>query len=126
MAKWFSAAAALVMLAASTVLLAAPNSATQTWRGYVTDTYCGYNRVNKAPTAECTLKCVKDQHAQYAFFNFADKKVYILNPQSEAAKYAGKTVEVKGIVAGSENFATGNGPSSGAVITASSITPESK
>lgn len=119
MTKWFSAAT-LSILAASAILLAAPNAPTHTWKGYVTDTYCGYNRVNKAPTAECTLKCVKDQHAQYAFFNFTDKKVYILNPQSEAAKYAGQTVEVKGTVAGSEKFATGNGPSSGAVITASS------
>lgn len=126
MIKRFSAAAALSLLAASATLLAAPSGATHTWRGYVTDTFCGYNRVNKAPTAECTLKCVKDQHAQYAFFNFADKKVYILNPQSEAAKYAGKTVEVKGTVAGSEKFTAANGPSSGAVITASSITPASK
>lgn len=126
MTKWFSTAALFSMLAASATLLAAPNAATHTWKGYVTDTFCGYNRVNKAPTAECTLKCVKDQHAQYAFFNFADKRVYILNPQSEAAKYAGKTVEVKGTVAGSEKFATANGPGSGAVINASSITPESK
>ena len=125
MKNWFSAAAAFSMLAASATLFAAPNGATHTWKGYVTDTYCGYNRVNKAPTAECTLKCVNDQHAKYAFFNFADQKVYVLNPQSEAAKYAGKTVEVKGTVAGSEKFATGDGPSSGAVITASSITPES-
>lgn len=126
MIKRFSATAVLFILASSASLLARPSGATHTWTGYVTDTYCGYNRVNKAPTAECTLKCVQDQHAQYAFFNFADKKVYILNPQSEAAKYAGKTVEVKGTVAGSEKFTTASGPSSGAIIMASSITPESK
>lgn len=124
MTKWFSAAAVFSMLAASAALLAAPNGATQTWKGYVTDTYCGYNRVNKPPTAKCTLECVKNEHAKYAFFNFADQKVYILNPQSEAEKYAGKTVEVKGTFAGSEKFATGNGPGSGAIITASSITPD--
>ena len=126
MTKWFPAVAVFSLLAASAALLAAPSGARHTWRGYVTDTYCGFNRVNKAPTAKCTLECVKNEHAKYAFFNFADKKVYILNPQSVAAKYAGKTVEVKGTVAGSEKFATGNGPGSGAIITASSITPESK
>ena len=126
MKNWFSTAAVFSMLAASGTLLAAPSGASHTWKGYVTDTYCGFNRVNKAPTAKCTLECVKNEHAKYAFFNFADKKVYVLNPQSEAAKYAGKTVEVKGTVAGSEKFATGNGPGSGAIISASSITPESK
>jgi hypothetical protein len=118
----FSAVTVVLLLAGSMSLLAAPSAATHTWKGYVTDTYCGFNRVNKAPTAKCTLECVKNEHAKYAFFNFADKKVYILNPQSEAAKYAGQTVEVKGIVAGREKFVTGNGPSSGAIITASSIT----
>ena len=102
---------------------AAGNGAAQTLKGYVTDTYCGLNRVNRPPTAECTLKCVKDQHAKYAFFNLADKKVYILNPQQEAAKYAGQTVVVKGTVGGHENFTTMKGPDSGAIITASSITP---
>lgn len=121
----FSAVSALLLLAGSMSLLAAPNGATHTWKGYVTDTYCGFNRVNQAPTAKCTLECVKDKHAKYAFFNFADKKVYILNPQSEAAKYAGRTVEVRGTVVGRENFVTGKGPSSGAIITASSITPAS-
>lgn len=125
MMKRFSAAALFILLSASASLLAAPNTSTHTWKGYVTDTYCGYNRVNKAPTAECTMKCVKEQHAKYAFFNFADKKVYILNPQSEAAKYAGKAVEVKGSVAGSEKFTSAQGASSGGVITASLITPES-
>jgi hypothetical protein len=97
---------------------------TQTLKGYVTDTYCGFNRVSRPPTKECTLKCVRDDHAKYALFNFADKKVYILNPQDEAAKYAGQTVVVKGTVGGNEQFATMKGSDSGAVITASSITPE--
>lgn len=114
----------LFLLAGSLSVLAAPNSATQTWMGYVTDTYCGYNRVNKPPTASCTFKCVQEQHAKYAFYNFADKKVYVLNPQSEAAKYAGKTVIVKGTLAGHEAYATSKGESSGEIIAASSITLE--
>lgn len=102
----------------------AANRPSRTWKGYVTDTYCGFNRVNKAPTKSCTLECIKNEHAKYAFYNFADKRVYVLNPQSEAAKYAGKTVTVTGTVGGHEAFATGKGPSAGAIITASSITPE--
>ncbi len=114
----------LFLLAGSLSVFAAPNGATQTWMGYVTDTYCGYNRVNKPPTATCTFKCVQEQHAKYAFFNFADKKVYVLNPQNEAAKFAGQTVVVKGTLAGHEAFATEKGPSAGSIITASSISLE--
>lgn len=116
--------AAILLFAGSLNSLAAASGPAQTWKGYVTDTYCGFNRVNKAPTKFCTLECLKNEQAKYAFYNFADKKVYILNPQSEAAKYAGQTVTVKGTVGGHEEFATGKGPSAGAIITASSITPE--
>ncbi len=126
MTRRLFAASLLFLFAGSLSLLASPNGATQTWKGYVTDTYCGFNRVNKAPTASCTVKCVQEQHAKYAFFNFADKKVYILNPQAEAAKYAGETVVVKGVAGGNEEFATEKGTSVGAIITASSITPTSK
>ncbi|MGB6483437.1 MAG: hypothetical protein WBE86_08130 [Candidatus Acidiferrales bacterium] len=122
MSRRLFAASLLFFFAGSLDLLASPNSATQTWKGYVTDTYCGLNRVNKAPTESCTVKCVQEQHAKYAFFSFADKKVYVLNPQTEAAKYAGQAVTVKGTVSGNEEFATDKGRSSGAIITASSIT----
>ena len=116
-------AVAATLFFAGTLSSFATDQGEQTLKGYVTDTYCGYNRVNQAPTAECTLKCVKNSHAKYAFFNFADKKVYILNPQSEAAKYAGQTVVVQGTVGAEEKFATARGPGSGAVITTASITP---
>jgi hypothetical protein len=114
---------AAVMVAAA-LSLSAGESETQTLKGYVTDTYCGFNRVSRPPRKECTLKCVKEDNAKYAFFNFADKKVYILNPQSEAEKYAGQTVVVTGTVGGNEQFTTMKGSDSGSVITASSITPE--
>jgi len=116
--------AAILLLAGLLNSFVAASGPAQTWKGYVTDTYCGFNRANKAPTKSCTLECIKNQHAKYAFYNFADKRVYILNPQSEAAKYAGQTVTVRGIVGGHEKFATGKGPSAGAIINASSITPD--
>lgn len=118
-------AALLFLFAGSLSFLAPSNNPTVTWNGYVTDTYCGFNRVNHPPTANCTNECVKSKGAKYAFFNFADQKVYILNPQAEAAKYAGEKVTIKGTLSGEEKFATGKGDSSGAIITASSITPES-
>lgn len=118
------AAGLLFVLAGSLSFLAPANSPTVTWTGYVTDTYCGYNRVNQPPTASCTTQCVNGKGAKYAFFNFADKKVYVLNPQAEAAKYAGQKVIVKGTLSGLEKFVTGKGASSGAILTASSITPD--
>ena len=124
MTRRFAVAFAAVVLAGA-LGAAAASDETQTLKGYVTDTYCGLNRVSRPPTKECTLKCIKEDNAKYAFFNLADKKVYILNPQSEAAKYAGETVVVTGAVGGNESFTTMKGSDSGAVITASSITPES-
>lgn len=123
MKRFLIALAAVLVAAAFSLPAMAGADGAQTLKGYVTDTYCGLNRVNRPPTKECTLKCVKDDHAKYAFFNFADKKVYILNPQDEAAKYAGQTVVVKGTVGGNETFSTMKGSDSGAIITASSITP---
>ena len=124
MMKRFVIALAAALVAASFGVSArAGADNTETLKGYVTDTYCGFNRVSRPPTRECTLKCVKDDHAKYAFFNFADKKVYILNPQDEAAKYAGQTVVVKGTVGGDETFTTMKGSDSGAIITATSISP---
>lgn len=117
-------AALLFLFAGSLSFLAPAHNPTVTWSGYVTDTYCGFNRANNPPTASCTRPCVKNKRAKYAFFNFADKKVYILNPQAEAAKYAGEPVTVTGTLRGVEKFATSKGASSGAILAASSITPE--
>src|ERR1700753_2137472 len=83
-------ASALFLSAAA--LLGSSAGKTVTWNGYVTDTWCGVNRDTKAPTVECTNECVQSNRAKYAFYNFADGKVYLLNPQAEAAKYAGKQV----------------------------------
>lgn len=117
--------AALLFLFAGSLSFVAPSrNPSVTWSGYVTDTYCGFNRVSKPPTASCTMECVKNKDAKYALFNFADKKVYVLNPQAEAAKYAGQTVVVKGTLGGMEKFSAREGPSLGAILVASSITPD--
>ena len=125
MVKLPFAASLLFLFASSLSFVASPSRFAETWNGYVTDTYCGFNRVNEAPTVSCTNDCVKKKGAKYALFNFADKKVYVLNPQADAAKYAGETVTVKGTLSGLEKFATRKGQSSGPIINASSIRPVS-
>jgi hypothetical protein len=113
---------ALALLFAGALLpVMATTPDTQVLKGYVTDTWCGVNRSKKPPTAECTRECVADRHAQYAFYNFADKKVYVLNPQNLAKNYAGRRVVVTGTVGDPVKFETVDGPARGAVITASSI-----
>jgi len=124
MAKSVIVAGVALLFAVSLNVLAAGGAQGRVWKGYVTDTWCGLNRVSKPPSLECTVSCVKNRHAKYAFVNFADKKVYVLNPQTLAAKYAGQTVVVRGMVAGQERFETIKGSQTGAIITASSITAE--
>ena len=52
--KRFSAAFAVILFAGALSFLAAANNKTQTWKGYVTDTWCGLDREAKAPTVACT------------------------------------------------------------------------
>ena len=122
-AAFVLAAIAFGMFAQDRGVLAKRN--VQTWKGYVTDTWCGVNRDTKAPTSECTRECVASKGAKYAFYNLADGKVYVLNPQTEAAKYAGQRVTVTG-VAGSQAIAvkTMRGASEAKTLEASAISPD--
>src|ERR1700722_8967274 len=111
------------MLAAGALDLAAfAHGEGQRMKRYVTGTWCGVNRDTKAPTAACTYECVKEKAAKFAFYNFADKKVYILNPQKMAAAYAGKQIILHGSIRpDTQHFSNMRGPSDAQVITASSI-----
>ena len=70
-----------------------------TWHGWVTDTECGAKGDN-ADHAACAKKCVDEKGAKYALYNTADKKVYVLDPQTDAAAHAGHHVTVKGTLDG--------------------------
>ena len=70
-----------------------------TWHGWVTDTQCGAKGTN-TDHAACAKKCVDEKGAKYALYNTADKKVYVLDPQDEAAAHAGHHVTVKGTLDG--------------------------
>ncbi len=84
-------------LFAGTLALAADNS----WTGWISDSQCGVKGANdKAGTAECTVKCVKEHGAKYVFVNDADKKVYVVDAQDKVAPHAGHHVTVKGTVEG--------------------------
>ncbi|HTD53415.1 MAG TPA: hypothetical protein VK780_10350 [Thermoanaerobaculia bacterium] len=64
------------------------------WDGWITDTHCA-EKGAKAGHAECAAKCVKEG-GKYALYNPADKSMWVLSNQEEAAKMAGKEVKVKG------------------------------
>lgn len=79
---------------------------TQMWTGYVTDTHCGTNcqvTKNMTPDLKCIRLCVK-RGSKYGLWS--GNKVYVLDPQSEAAKYAAKNVNVTGTIYGDTIRAT--------------------
>jgi len=70
-----------------------------TWSGVITNDMCGAKDASP-DKAECTKMCVKEHGAKYALYNPADKKVYVLDPQSKAEGHEGHTVTVKGTLDG--------------------------
>jgi hypothetical protein len=121
MTKRILAASAGLLLAGALNFLAAANSKTETWKGYVTDTWCGLHRETEAPTVACTNLCLQNKGAKYALFDVVHNKLYILNPQAEAAKYAAKMVNVTGTIGDSAQLVTAQGTIPGSTIIASSI-----
>ncbi len=48
------------------------------WTGWISDSQCGVKGANdKAGTADCTTKCVKEHGAKYVFVNDADKSHHV-------------------------------------------------
>ena len=119
--KRFSAACAVILFGGALSFLAAANSKTETWKGYVTDTWCGLHRETEAPTVACTNLCLSNKGAKYALYDVVNNKLYILNPQEQAAKYAAQLVTVTGTLAGASQMVTAQRTISGSTIVASSI-----
>jgi hypothetical protein len=90
---------AAVLLVASGLTLAGQQAKTHTWSGVITNDMCGAKDASAAK-AECTKTCVKEHGAKYALYNPADKKVYVLDPQSTAEGHEGHNVTVKGTLDG--------------------------
>jgi ATP/ADP translocase len=111
----------VILFAGALSFLAAANSKTETWKGYVTDTWCGLHRETEAPTVACTNLCLSNKGAKYALFDVVNNKLYVLNPQEQAAKYAAKMVIVTGTLGDSTQMVTSQGTIPGSTIVASSI-----
>lgn len=119
--KRFSVACAVILFGSGLSFLAAANSKTQTWKGYVTDTWCGLHRETEAPTVACTNLCLTNKGAKYALFDVVNNKLYVLNPQERAAKYAAKMVIVTGTLGDTAQMVTSQGTIPGSTIIAASI-----
>jgi hypothetical protein len=92
--RFFLGAAAALLVAG--LAMASPAGKDGTWSGIVTDNMCGGSKTD----ADCVNKCVKEHGAKYALVDDVSKKVYVLNPQDDAAKHAGHHVSVRGSVDG--------------------------
>lgn len=79
------------------VSVAIPSAAQeQSWTGFVTDTHCGTNcqvTKNMTPDLHCIRECVR-KGSKYGLWS--GNKVYVLEPQDRAAKFAAKNVRVSG------------------------------
>jgi|SRR5579864_1751009 len=89
---FFTALILLTGLAAAKLTIAASTLKPGTWTGVVTDTIGGAADTDPARVSEN----VKEHGAMYAFVESKSKIVYVLNPQNQAAPYAGRAVVVKG------------------------------
>jgi hypothetical protein len=123
MVKRFLATGAVVVFAGALSFLAAATSKTQTWKGYVTDTWCGLHRETEAPTVACTKLCLSNKGAKYALYDVVNKKLYVLDPQDQAEKYAAQMVTVTGTLGDDTKMVTAQGTIQGRTIIASSIIP---
>jgi len=119
--KRFSVTCAVILFGGGLSFLAAANSKTETWKGYVTDTWCGLHRETEAPTVACTNLCLSNKGAKYALYDVVNNKLYVLNPQEQAAKYAAKMVIVTGTLGDSTQMVTSQGTIPGSTIIASSL-----
>jgi hypothetical protein len=67
------------------------------WTGVVTDDHCGFKAKH---SADCVNGCVKNHGAKYVLADSTDKKLYVLEPQDQAAAHANETVKITGTVDG--------------------------
>lgn len=81
------------LLLSSTILLGFNDSV---WTGCVTDTHCGTNCQQTSemkPDPQYIRLCVR-KGSKYGLWS--GRHVYVLEPQTQAAKFAAQDVEVKG------------------------------
>ncbi len=85
--------AAMLLLASASFGFAKSQN---TWNGFVTDTHCGTHCQRTSamiPDRACVQLCVR-KGSKYGLWY--GNHVYVLEPQSEAAKFAAENVRVSG------------------------------
>lgn len=87
----------LAVLLIAGLALAGDKDQAGSWTGVITDNHCGLKANH---TADCVNGCVKNRGAKYVLASSADKKLYVLEPQDQAAAHANETVKVTGTVEG--------------------------
>ena len=95
---WIAWALAILWAGSSFSFCASGNQ--EAWTGYVTDTHCGTNcqtTSQMTPDLKCIRRCVK-KGSKYGLWS--GKRVYLLEPQAKAARFAAKNVRVQGILKG--------------------------
>jgi hypothetical protein len=88
-----SLCAAMLLLASGSLGFAQNQN---TWDGFVTDTHCGTNCQRTSamtPDSACVRRCVKGG-SKYGLW--CENHIYVLEPQSQAAKFAAEKVRVSG------------------------------
>jgi hypothetical protein len=89
----------LLLLFLVTTAAAAPQTRT-TWDGFITDTHCGTHcqrTSHMTPDPACVRLCVR-RGSKYGLW-YKDR-VYVLEPQAKAAKFAAESVRVTGSLSG--------------------------
>ncbi len=87
----------LAVLLIAGFAVAGDKDKSSSWTGVITDDHCGLKANH---SADCVNGCVKNHGAKYVLANSADKKLYVLEPQDQAAAHANETVKVTGTVEG--------------------------
>ena len=108
---------ALVLFVSTMNFEVAANDKPQTWKGVVT-------MVCTAPPPAGASAAAGDP-CRYSLYTPGDKKLYVLNPQDQAAKFAKKTVTVTGTItsAPKTKMATNDGIVEASTIQAAAIAP---
>lgn len=96
MKKAIAATACLAVLALLAIPVAA--HAGGSWSGWITDEACGA-KGNSADHKNCAVKCA-EKGSPLVFLNSADKKIYHLDKQDLAKKFAGDEVTLTGTASG--------------------------
>ena len=86
-----------LFLLLSILVLVGHAQQSETVSGYVTDTLCGRKGAN-ARHVDCARRSVAAGTAQYALYDEETRRLYVLEPQSTAAQYAGQRVKVTEII----------------------------